>query len=87
MEKVQKERSKIVTILEKYSAKYKIHQLSSIILIDIWHNEKFYVIQLEKSTFGLSEINVSNPGFDTIPDEKFKNFQELENKLSVILSQ
>lgn len=88
MKKEQKEKSRIVAILDRYPTKYKIHQLpSGVILIDIWHNENFFVIQLEKNVFGLSEINAGNPGFDTIPDERFKNFQELENRLLIILSQ
>ncbi|UTA66504.1 hypothetical protein [Emticicia sp. 21SJ11W-3] len=55
-------------------------------MLDIWHNEKFYVIQFDVDGYiGVSEVNNDNMGFDTIPDEKFYDEIKYKNKLESML--
>ncbi|WP_259017171.1 hypothetical protein [Emticicia fluvialis] len=59
---------------------------SGAIMLDIWHNEKFYVIQFDVDGYiGVSEVNNDNMGFDTIPDEKFYDEIKYKNKLESML--
>lgn len=62
------------------------HFPSGAIMLDIWHNNKFYVIQFDTEGYiGFSEVNEDNVGFDTIPDEKFYNEVEYKKKLNEML--
>ncbi|MEO7312710.1 MAG: hypothetical protein ABIX01_20155 [Chitinophagaceae bacterium] len=59
---------------------------SGSVMLDIWHNNKFYVIQFDVDGYvGFSEVNDDNMGFDTIPEEKFYNEVEYKNKLNGVL--
>ncbi len=57
---------------------------SGCVMLDIWHDKKFYVIQFEMELVGLSEIN-DDIGFDTIPDEKFEDDAEYMRRLEYFL--
>jgi len=65
------------------------HEFSSFpsgaIMLDVWHNDKFYAIQFE-DYIGVSEVDDDNMGFDTKPDEKYYNEIEYKNKLNSILT-
>ncbi len=55
-------------------------------MVDIWHHGTFYVLQFEEDFIGVSEITKGNPGFDTIPDEKFYALDKFKKKLDTILN-
>ncbi len=58
---------------------------SGAIMIDVWHNGKFYVIQFDTDGFiGFSEVN-ENIGFDCNPDEKFYDSTKYKHKLNSII--
>ena len=66
-----------IDLLEKQSIKYESdHFPSGAIMLDVWYETKFYVLQFQDNFVGVSEVNDENPGFDTIPDEKF--YEEIE---------
>ena len=44
---------------------------SGAVMVDIWKDDLFYVVQIEDKRIGLSLINDDNPGFDTIPDKSY----------------
>ena len=55
-------------------------------MLDIWYNNKFYVIQFDTGDYiGFSELNDENISFDTSPDEKFYDENKYKNKLKGIL--
>ena len=76
-----------IELLEQMSTRYKYTSFpSGAIMLDIWHKEKFYVVQFEEF-IGISEINTDNVGFDTIPDEKFYSEVEYKKRINGILNQ
>lgn len=76
---------KTIERLEKSSVKYDVHNLSSgVIMLDIWYNNKFYVLQFENEFIGFSEINTDEPAFDTTPDEKFYETKKFELKITQV---
>jgi hypothetical protein len=54
-------------------------------MLDIWYQDHFYVLQFEDRFVGFSEITEENPGFDTIPDEKFYHEPALLAKIRSVL--
>lgn len=66
-----------INLLDKQSIKHEGNRFpSGAIMLDIWYDNKFYVLQFQENFVGVSEVNDENPGFDTIPDEKF--YEEIE---------
>jgi hypothetical protein len=62
----------IVDRLKKANARHDIHSFpSGALMIDIWIDSKFYVIQIFEDTIGLSLITEHTAVFDTIPDKTF----------------
>jgi uncharacterized protein (UPF0128 family) len=52
--------------------RHEIHKFDSgAVMVDIWKDDLFYVVQIEDKRIGLSLINGDNPGFDTIPDKSY----------------
>ncbi len=87
MEDIQKLFRHTIELLKRMSIKHEHTSFpSGAIMLDIWHNNKFYVIQFD-DYIGFSEVNSDNLGFDTIPDEKFNNEVMYKNKLASILRQ
>lgn len=67
---------------ELRSIRYLVHEFSSgIKMIDIWHEELFYVVQIQHDFVGMSLIDNDNPGFDTNPDVKFFDAKGFVTKL------
>lgn len=56
-------------------------------MLDIWHGDKFYVLQFEDNLLGLSEITDGNPAFTTVPDEKFYDATAFENRIALLLAE
>lgn len=76
----------ILTTLNKEEIKHEVHNFESgSSMIDIWLNNKFYVIQLESESIGFSLIDDENPGFDTIPDERFFEFEKFIKRFESVL--
>lgn len=70
-----------IDFLQNLDIKHDIHTFKSgVIMVDVWHNEMFYVLQFENDFVGFSDIK-ENPGFDTVPDEKFYNLDDFVQKL------
>lgn len=72
----------IIELFAKLNIKYETHTFASEIrMVDVWHNDKFYVLQFENDFIGFSEVNSDNIGFDTKPDEKFYDTEMFKQKL------
>lgn len=56
--------------------KHEIHQFDSgAVMIDIWKEDLFYVVQIEDKTIGLSLVT-KDTGFDTIPDKSYNDIEK-----------
>jgi hypothetical protein len=74
-----------IKLLKSMSVKHEYTSFDSgAVMLDIWHNNKFYVIQFD-DFIGVSEVNEETVGFDTIPNEKYFSEIEYKNKLKSIL--
>jgi hypothetical protein len=63
----------IISRLKSEQIKFEIHEFESgAAMVDIWKDNLFYVIQLERELIGLSLIK-DNTVFDTIPDKTYKD--------------
>ena len=52
--------------------RHEIHEFDSgAVMVDIWNDDLFYVVQIEGEIIGLSLINDDIPGLDTIPDKSY----------------
>jgi hypothetical protein len=69
----------IINRLENEKVKYEVHSFpSGAIMVDIFTDDKFYVIQIDKDEIGLS-LNTEETGlFDIIPDKSFKRSDEFK---------
>jgi hypothetical protein len=77
----------VVELLTRLSVKHTVHEFpSGAIMLDIWYQDYFYVLQFEDRFVGFSEITDENPGFDTIPDEKFYHEPALLAKIQSVLA-
>jgi len=77
----------IVEELIKRSIKYEVHSFDSgTFMIDIWHRNSFYVIQVEEASVGLSEIQGENVAFDLVPDIVFHDNELFFTKLKEVLN-
>ena len=67
--------------------KFEVHDFDSgAAMIDIWIGAKFYVIQLEPESIGMSVIDKENLGFDTIPDSRYFSFEDFQRDFLELLS-
>ena len=64
----------IINKLDLAKVKYEIHNFDSgAIMVDIFINDRYYVIQIYRDEIGLS-LNTEETGFfDMIPDQSFKD--------------
>jgi len=75
----------IVTRLTESNIRYEIHRVpSGAAMVDIWINGSFYVVQLFDGKIGLSNLK-DNPGFDTIPDTTYDDFEKFQVAFSSLL--
>jgi hypothetical protein len=75
-----------INVLEKKSIRHEYTRFpSGAVMLDVWHNDKFYVFQFEEF-IGLSEVNSEHVAFDLSPDEKFYSDTEFREKLDLILT-
>jgi len=72
----------LIIELDQRAMKYLVHEFNSgIKMIDIWHKDLFYVVQIESDFAGISLINEDNAGFDTTPDTKIFTVEDFVLKL------
>ena len=74
----------VINELEKRTLRYEVHIFDSgAYIVDIWVDNKFITVQLEKSGLGLSFHGVEE--FSSMADEVFSNVAEFKSSfLSVI---
>lgn len=78
----------IVDTNEKFSLKHEIHRFDSgAIMVDIWVNDSFHVIQIDKESIGLSLITKDTMPFDIIPDLSFSDEIQFKKEFVKILPQ
>ncbi len=67
----------IVIRVETAKVKYEVHNFDSgAIMVDIFLKDKFYVIQIDGTEIGLSEVTDETGPFDVIPDKSYKDVKE-----------
>jgi hypothetical protein len=77
----------ISKMLDEASIKYEAQTFpSGAIMLDIWHRDRFYVLQFKDKLLGWSEITDENPGFDTIPDNKFYDANAFVDSIALLLA-
>ena len=75
----------ITKILSDEKIKFELDTFpSGCSMIDIWFNDLFFVIQIENESIGISLITDEEPGFDTIPDERFYDFDKFKEMFEKI---
>jgi hypothetical protein len=73
--------------LENSKVKYLINEFhSGAIMVDIWINDKFFVIQIDGDTIGLCEVTEKTGLFDVIPDQSFKDISEFNQEFEKYFS-
>lgn len=66
----------IASRLKKEKLRHEIHKFDSgAVMVDIWKNDLFYVVQLEDNRIGLSLV-IADTGFDTIPDKSYDTLEK-----------
>jgi len=67
----------IINKLDIKKVKYEVHNFDSgAIMVDIFINNNFYVLQIDGDEIGLSLNTDKTTPFDIIPDKSFKNANE-----------
>ncbi len=79
---------KTVLFLKDLKVKHESYSFpSGAFILDIWINNKFFVLQFDNHYVGISEVNDRNIGFGSEPDEKFYDNQSYWRKLENIVKQ
>jgi RNAse (barnase) inhibitor barstar len=75
----------IIDRIEKSKARYEVHSFDSgAVMVDIYIEEKFYVIQIDGDKIGLS-LNTEETGlFDILPDKVFEEAGEFKTEFEKI---
>lgn len=72
-----------LNLLHENSIKHKVWRFpSGNILLDIWYDDRFFVIQFE-DFIGISEVD-ENVGFDNVPDKKIYDSNLYKSELKNI---
>ncbi|MDF2454395.1 MAG: hypothetical protein K0R51_388 [Cytophagaceae bacterium] len=83
---IEKSRSYILNFIQENNLKHEVHDFpSKCVMIDIWVNDKFYVVQLEHESLGLSEIISDEMDFSTVPDKRFYDFVEFKEQFNQLV--
>ena len=68
----------IINTITAAKVRHEVHSFESgAMMVDIWVNNDFYVIQIDGNRVGLSLIN-DNTAFDTIPDHSFSDINSFK---------
>lgn len=72
-------------MLNDSNIKHELHSFSSgVYMLDIWHENNFYVLQFESNYIGFSKIGDDNP-FTTEPDRKLYSDSEFLHLMNSII--
>lgn len=67
--------------------KCEIHSFDSgCLMVDIWVDDRFYVIQIDGNMIGLSLVTKDTTPFDIIPDESFSDVNSFKKAFENIFS-
>ena len=78
----------IVDSLKSHNTRHEIHKFASgAVMVDIWINDRFYVIQIDDKLIGLSFITENTSPFDMDPDITFSNTVEFKNEFEKIFDE
>ena len=76
----------IKTKLDQLKLKYEVHDFDSgAVMVDIYIEDKFYVIQIDGEEIGLSLNTEDTMLFDIIPDKTFKDADLFKTEFEKIL--
>jgi hypothetical protein len=65
--------------------KYELHTFNSgALMVDIWAEERFYVLHIEQDVIGISLITEETIGFDNIPDCIFRDTESVKKEFEKI---
>jgi hypothetical protein len=74
----------IIQWLTRHSIKHETSSFpSGAYMIDIWRDERFFVIQIDNRSIGFSEVEGSD--FSTLPDMRFSELDSLIRHLQMLL--
>ena len=76
----------IASRLRLEELRHEIHKFESgCVMVDIWKDDLFYVIQIEPELIGLSLVD-ENIGFDTIADKTYKDWDDFKTDFEKIFN-
>jgi hypothetical protein len=71
--------------LKEKELKHEIHTFySGAVMVDIWKDHLFYVVEIDGKRIGLSLVT-EDTGFDIIPDESYQTSEEFTLAFEKIL--
>ncbi len=71
--------SYILDFVKSNDLRHEVHEfLSGAIMIDIWKDNKFFVLQIEKERVGFSLVDDNDPEFSTVPDQSYSDFENFK---------
>lgn len=77
----------IVEKLAQFNTKYEIHSFASgALMVDLWVDSNFYVIQIDGDVIGLSLVTDESMPFDRAADQSFKDeisFKEVFERIFI----
>lgn len=77
----------VVELLNQAAIKHESHSFASgAVMLDIWFNDRFYVMQFEEGIVGISEVTEDNPGFSTTPDEILDDHSAVLAKVNSLIA-
>lgn len=69
----------LISCLESKQIKHKWDKFASgCEMIDIWHNDEFYVVQIEPDFVGFSHVTDETDPFSVVPDLKFVDLEKFK---------
>ena len=70
--------------LKQEELRHEIHTFDSgAVMIDIWKDDEFYVVQIEGILVGLSLVT-EDTGFSVVPDQSFVDFEKFREEFEKI---
>jgi RNAse (barnase) inhibitor barstar len=76
----------IIEKVERLNLRHEVHRFDSgAIMVDIWIDRKFYVIQIDEESIGLSLNTQDTLLFDIIPDHLFSEENQFKKEFAKIL--
>ena len=77
----------ILRRLNQLNIRHEVHTFDSgAVMVDIWLNDLFYIIQIWKDQIGLSLVT-KETSFDIIPDNSYSDFEIFKEDLERLLQQ